>query len=155
MPTLMPTKHCFDDALDLISTRVLTDRADLFRLTLVHAICLAPNGSGIRYAHAWVEEPMPGGEVVCWDSALLDGEQLVYYSVAIAEYYPHRLVQETTKYTVLEALAENYRSNHFGPWKDEYVTLCTQHGEAQQVWAVDGELHERRDVSETDGAGDR
>lgn len=154
MPTLMPTRHCFDDALDLISTRVMTDRADLFRLTLVHAICLAPDGSGIRYAHAWVEEAMPDGEVVCWDSAILD-EQLVYYAQPLLEYYPRRLVQEATKYTVLEALSENYRSNHFGPWKSEYVALCTQHGEAQQVWAVDGELHERRDVSETDGAGDR
>ena len=153
MPTLMPTRHCFDDALDLISTRIMADRSLIPELTLVHAVCVAPDGSGTRYAHAWVEEVMPDGEVVCWDSALLES-QLVYYAQPLSEYYPRRRVQETTKYTVLEALAENYRSNHFGPWKDEYIALCSQASATPQVWAVDGELH-GRDVSKTDGAGDR
>lgn len=128
MPHLHPTNHCFDDALDFIDAACRADGYVIFRvgadgavtsdrLTLVHGICLAPP-TFERYAHGWVEE---GADV--WDAGLLDGVR-VYLRMPQAEFYAYRQVQETTKYTVIEALRLNWASNHYGPWEEKYRALC-------------------------------
>lgn len=120
MTTILPTHSCFDDSLDFIEARVKIRIQDADTLVLVHGICTAPDGD--RYAHAWVEE---AGLV--WDSGLLDGVP-IYYSCTVEEFTKARGVQQTTRYTVREALRENYRTNMYGPWKPEYLALCQSGG---------------------------
>lgn len=121
MPSLLPTGHCFDDALDLITERVNESGAAVVdRLTLVHAICVATDGT--RYAHAWVEE-----DGTAWDAAMLHGRR-IYYAVAREEFEAARRVEQTTRYTIAEALAENARTQTYGPWRPEYQALCGRDG---------------------------
>lgn len=123
--TILPTHSCFDDALDFIEHRIRADIRSADVLTLVHGICTAPDGES--YAHAWVEERTTAWLLV-WDSGLLEGVQ-IYYSVSAAEFATARGVQETTRYSVREALYENHRTSMYGPWKPEYLALCNQgHG---------------------------
>jgi hypothetical protein len=121
---IMPTHHCFDDALEYISDRVIADPELAFssRLMLVHAIAQAPDGpkKGEPFAHAWVEED---GDTV-WASGLIDGER-IWFACARAEYHEHLRVQAVTTYTIREAWEQNKASGHFGPWKDEYRALCS------------------------------
>ncbi len=118
MPNLEPTHTCFDDALDYISKRVVADPplAHGTTLVLVHGIATGANGE--PYSHAWCEE---NGQ--CWDAGIWNGQH-VYYSVAAAEYYAARRIQETTRYTVKQACLLNYGSNHYGPWEPRYQALC-------------------------------
>jgi hypothetical protein len=120
--TILPTQKCFDDALDYITLRLEEDPEGAARdtLRLVHAIALAPDGpqAGTPFAHAWVED----GDLV-WASGLLDG-QLIYFAVNREEYHRELRVQDATTYTIAEALEENRKSGHYGPWKDEYRALC-------------------------------
>jgi hypothetical protein len=118
--TILPTHSCFDDSLDLIELRVKAKIADADVLVLVHGICTAPDGD--PYAHAWVEE-----NGLAWDSGLLDGEA-IYYVCSVEEFTKARGVQKTTRYTVREALIENYRTNMYGPWEPEYLALCHPRG---------------------------
>jgi hypothetical protein len=113
---ILPTHRCFDDALDYISERLRRHPGLVETLILVHGIARAPNGT--LYAHAWTEE-----DGVCWEGGLLNGER-IWFSVSRDEYYAARQIQETTQYTCREALAENLRSGHYGPWKPIYRMLC-------------------------------
>ena len=119
---IQPTHEAFDDALDYLAVLVEADRTlvDSGSLFLVHAIALVPDGpnAGKPFSHAWVEL----GEKVCL-GGLLDGVR-VFYSVPLAEFYEKMRVQESTRYTVREAVAENYRTNHYGPWLEKYRALC-------------------------------
>jgi hypothetical protein len=120
MATLHPTHHCFDDALDYISLRV-TEEPSLVRdtgLVLVHGIGQSDRGDA--YAHAWVEEG-----ALCWDAALLDSGERVFYAVDHAEFYAARRLQQTTRYTCRQALRENLRTGTYGPWRAEYQALCS------------------------------
>ena len=119
MPTeIRPTFHCFDDALDFIELRVneAPGLAQLTALILVHGIATSPAGE--PYAHAWCEE-----DGQCWDAGLVEGQR-IFYSVSVAEFYAARQIHTTTRYTIREAFVQNVRSNHFGPWEQQYQALC-------------------------------
>jgi hypothetical protein len=115
---LLPTHHCFDDALEYLNLRVLADPtlARGRRLELVHGLAIGDDGQ--PYAHAWCEEGR-----LCWDAAMADGQR-IWYSVVRHEFYRARRVHTITRYSVRQACLENLRSGHFGPWKDEYRALC-------------------------------
>jgi hypothetical protein len=115
---LLPTHHCFDDALEYLNQRVLAEPtlAHGRALELVHAIAIGDDG--VHYAHAWCEE-----DGLCWDAALYQGDR-VWYSVRRAEYYKALRVHTITRYTVRQACLENLQSGHYGPWKDVYRTAC-------------------------------
>lgn len=115
---LLPTFHCFDDALEYLNQRVLADRSlvDNGRLKLVHGIACGDDGT--RYAHGWCEE-----DGLCWDAAIADGQR-IWYAVAAAEYYAARRIGETTRYTVRTACLMNLATGHYGPWLPAYRALC-------------------------------
>jgi hypothetical protein len=118
MADLLPTFHCFDDALDYLSERVKASPrlARSLSIMLVHGIARSEDGR--RYAHAWVEE---SGK--CWDAALYEGQR-IWYSVPREEYYAARDIQATTRYTIRQAARLNLRSGHYGPWEPRYRALC-------------------------------
>lgn len=120
---ILPTCSCFDDALDYIGARLMA-HPSLVRSTdmfLVHGIAVGGR-DGEPYAHAWVEE---GDD--CWDAGILRGQR-IWYSIKHDEFYAARLIITTTRYTVKEALRENIRSNHYGPWEAKYQALCNNGG---------------------------
>ena len=120
MPTLYPTFHCFDDALDLIGmllTENPDDRDHLSEtLVLVHGICRAPDGN--LYSHAWVEY-----EEQAFFRAIIEGEP-TYVATSIAEFATEFQVQACTRYSVREAAILNRQSGHYGPWLPQYKALC-------------------------------
>jgi hypothetical protein len=122
MADLLPTHHCFDDALEFIAERVKESPslAHDTALILVHGIARATSGPhvGELYAHAWCEE-----EGHCWDAALLDGQR-IYYSVAREELYAARQVEDVTRYTIQQACLLNLGTRHYGPWVPRYRSLC-------------------------------
>jgi hypothetical protein len=119
---LLPTGHCFDDALEYLNQRVLAEPtlAKDRRLELIHGIAIGDAGE--PYAHAWCEEGR-----LCWDAALADGQRM-WYSVRRHEFYAARRVHTITRYSVRQACLENLRSRHYGPWKDVYRALCGSGG---------------------------
>lgn len=120
--TILPTHTCFDDALEYVVGRVKQNPvlASGKELILVHGILLVPYGpdEGRPYAHAWVEE-----SCWCWDCGILEGNK-VFYAVAHDEFYFDRSVEQSTRYTILEAYEENRKHRTFGPWLREYKELC-------------------------------
>lgn len=86
---VLPTGTCFDDALDFLSFRMKQDGVEraMRSLVLVHGICLVPEGhlkAGTRFAHAWVEETRPDGEVLAWQDGYAEGLR-VSYAVGLLE----------------------------------------------------------------------
>jgi hypothetical protein len=126
MATILPTHHCFDDALEYVEQRVIRDSSLAFdtRLVLAHGILLVPEGhhADRPFVHAWCEETEDGHSVV-WDAGMLDGER-VWFSVDRAEWTAAMRPQLVTRYTLREAWAENVRSGTYGPWCPEYLALC-------------------------------
>ncbi len=119
--TIYPTQHCFDDAMDFLEqiAREGATREEVNQYTLVHAICLHPQ-DGHRFAHAWLERD---GKVI--DSGILNGDQ-IYYEVDQAHHYAKLRVQESKKYSMLEALTENHKHMTFGPWEQRFLDLCAE-----------------------------
>src|SRR4051812_46624940 len=123
---IYPTHKCFDDAMEFCEERARADAPGWRELRLVHGIVLVPDGQppdaeaqpGDRSAHAWVED----GDL-CWDAGIINGHY-VRYSVERDEFYRHHRVQQTTVYTMVEALIENRRTRSYGPWRPEYQALC-------------------------------
>lgn len=118
---LYPTHSCFDDAFEFINDAIMLSQEPLRTehinsLILVHGICLLSNGA--PYAHAWVER---SGQ--CIFKGILEGEAS-YFAGEQKEFYDEHKVQETTKYTVIEAAKENKRTGHLGPWVQRYRELC-------------------------------
>lgn len=117
---IQPTHRCFDDAVDYIKERIseFPTSAMMKALTLVHGI--AVGDTGIRYAHAWVEE-----NNVCWDAGILDGHR-IWYSVRREEFYKVRHIERFTAYTVREAVEMEQKTGvTCGPWDREYLALCS------------------------------
>lgn len=119
-----PTNHCFDDALDFLELVIKNKQAlDVNTLLVVHSICLMPDGT--PYAHAWVEDTKADS---CIFKGILKGEAM-YLAAERKEFYETFKVQETTKYTVKQALFENRLSNNYGPWEEKYLKLTkNRHG---------------------------
>jgi hypothetical protein len=117
--TIYPTHKCFDDALDVVA-RWAREHVELSTVTVVHAICLAPEGpeAGTPFAHAWVERD---GRV--WQLGRID-DAIVLWAADAAEYRAAMRPITEARYTVVEALAENRRSGTYGPWRPEIKALC-------------------------------
>jgi len=121
VPDILPTNTCFDDALDFI-TEVISANIDikdelLKSLILVHAVCIHPDG--YPYAHAWVED-----RGKCIFKGIFNGKA-DYFAADQKEYYKDTKVIEVTKYTIMQAAALNAKHNTFGPWKPDYLALCS------------------------------
>jgi hypothetical protein len=124
--TILPTHHCFDDALELLIDFVLADPARASSVRLVHGIGRYPaqyldDGHlkpGDYFAHAWLEE----GPIV-WESGLVDGAQ-VAYAVDRSEHHAYLQIVCGTYYSLLAAWHENQRTGTYGPWRPEYLALC-------------------------------
>lgn len=122
-PTIRPTHTCFDDVLDFLVTSI--PREQLVEWTVVHGICLAPDES--RFAHAWLER-----DVSVWQSGILDGEA-VFYEMPHEVFLRAWRVQRSTRYSVREAVDWNMRTGHYGPWDEEYRSLCG----GDRVWMAE------------------
>lgn len=147
---IQPTNTCFDDALDYLDVaHGVGGTSYLLQHAVVHGICLWPGDTpgtehreGERFAHAWVElsavaassnavavavaanphsSTVSGGIVI--QAGVCNGTRN-WYGLTRASFYAHMRVQRVTRYSVPEVLAENERTNHFGPWVPEYVELC-------------------------------
>lgn len=134
MTSIFPTHTCFTDALALLVERARRDPAlaKKRRLLLVHGVLLIPEGhpeGGEPYAHAWV---LQAGQ--CWFTGILDGAR-IRYAVPRDLYYHGARLQEFTAYTVRQALYENHRSNHYGPWIPRYRDLCAPKGMSRQLYS--------------------
>jgi hypothetical protein len=123
---ILPTHHCFDDALDIIAARAHAEFESARHLVLVHGICLIPEGprEGEPFSHAWVEDR---DEV--WQGGLFDGET-VAYAMSTGEFEALLRVQERTRYSLREAWEENCRTGTYGPWVEKYRALCRKEEEA-------------------------
>ena len=135
MTTIRPTHHCFDDALEYLSARLVADLAIEPSLRLVHGILLCP-GAGVGldadqpFAHAWVEEVTADRGVIVWQAGVLEDGQKVVFAVAREEFRAAMRVQASTAYTCREACAENARTGMYGPWRPEYQALCRRRAPA-------------------------
>jgi len=136
---ILPTRTCFDDALEYLARRLNEMSRPAFDqlmaeggLVLVHGICIIPLDSpeaGERFAHAWVEERRDDGSTVVWQDGFLEcaGElngQRITYAITREEFQRELQPQRFTRYSPREAWEENRRTGHFGPWLPEYRLLC-------------------------------
>jgi hypothetical protein len=110
-----PTHTCFDDALDLVEDLMKSDSSfDWKNCLIVHGIA----DCGQLYSHAWLEY----GDC-CIEMGILDGERVIFEQDK-KKYYESRKISDVTKYTVHEALKENLKHEHYGPWEQKYLELC-------------------------------
>ncbi len=120
--TIYPTHACFDDALEFLELELNRGVAleELEReYIVVHGICVGDAGES--YVHAWVEL---GPHV--WQGGLVDVDgkrERCFFAGVREDFYAEYRVRKSTRYTVLEALAENGRTGHYGPWAEEYRAL--------------------------------
>lgn len=71
-------------------------------------------------AHGWVEI----GDVCIFRGFKGKKRNPGHFATRWEEYYSELVIRETTRYTVAEALAENYRHQTYGPWVDRYLKYC-------------------------------
>jgi hypothetical protein len=105
-----------------VETKVPTHLWSFFRI--VHGICLVPGGDNERFAHAWVERTY-NGSVEIIQAGLLE-EYKMYFAIPLEVFVDVLRPQRMTRYTILEAAAENDKANHFGPWDPEYISLTRE-----------------------------
>lgn len=127
--TILPTRTCFDDALEYlewIAAELLLRygpvdavRSELLNYTVVHAICLHPEENH-PFAHGWVEHD---GEAI--EAGILDGVRITY-AMPLETHNAKLRVQERTEYTMPEIIEHNYRTGHTGPWIERYAALCAE-----------------------------
>jgi len=110
--SLRPTHDCFTDALEYLEQTAQEDVDRAVRLVIVHALLVAPNGE--PYAHAWVEE-----DGLCWEGKVCDGVRVFAGFVRDEFYAVHRPIR-MTRYAADEAIRENHRAGHYGPWDRVY-----------------------------------
>jgi hypothetical protein len=124
---LAPTNECFADAMEFLEYQAQAfvvgqrlygalARKHLARFKLVHAICVAPSGN--HWAHGWVEE----NDGTVWTAQLLEGKR-VYCEANKRDFYTHLRVLHTRVYSCEEALQENMRTGHLGPWDQKFYGL--------------------------------
>lgn len=121
---IYPTHDCFTDSLELFNELLLAAKRQRIDarpdLRLVHAVCQL--STGVRYAHGWIEDLR---EDVCIFYGILKGERKVFGAQPISAYRKSRSIQELVTYTYAEALRENRRSGHYGPWLDSIRQYCS------------------------------
>lgn len=126
---MAPTHTCFDDVLEYLEELALrgVPPREIARYVIVHAICVAPDG--VLFAHGWLE---CNGQVI--QGGILDGQR-VFYAIPLADFRSLFQVAEQTRYTAMQAIAENMRTGHFGPWVEQYRELSVADPDAEkQVW---------------------
>lgn len=116
--TIYPTGTCFDDAAEFLET-LARNGVPFSEYRLCHGI-MVNKVDGHRFAHAWVEL----GDVVFF-CGILDGKR-DYFSARKEEYYADGHVEQVTRYTPQEVLRENLKHRTYGPWKPEYLELCSR-----------------------------
>jgi hypothetical protein len=89
---------------------------------LVHAVCIS--GGGQEFTHAWVEDTL---NKMCIFCGVYMGKKN-YFAAPMENFFKGYTVKESTRYTVAEAMAENLRTIHFGPWEKKYDDLCGTKG---------------------------
>lgn len=112
---LPPTHTAFDDVLDFYTGVPVEMRHEFF---VMHGICTRPTQPR-RFAHAWIEHE--SGFVLM--SGVVDGV-LAFGLMTRDAFEAEFQVEHSTRYSFAEALAENARADHFGPWVPAYRELC-------------------------------
>jgi hypothetical protein len=51
-----------------------------------------------------------------------------YFAAPMENFFKGYTVKKSTRYTVEEAMRENLRTGHFGPWEKKYDDLCGPKG---------------------------
>lgn len=115
---IYPTHSCFDDAMEFVDYVAREFKGEDVPIQLVHGLMTGDDGQ--PHAHAWVEETNMKLAVF---AGMHKGEK-VYFYTPIDQFYAGYKITETTKYSVIEALENNLRTIHFGPWEPKYVALC-------------------------------
>ena len=116
MTDFYPTGKCFDDALDLLSEIIKKGRHLREKWLLVHALCRI---NGNTFAHAWCERDRK--TVVT--AFIIEGCH-TYVEIPRRDFYRLFWPQELTRYSPWQAMQENFRTNHFGPWDARYRQHC-------------------------------
>jgi hypothetical protein len=115
--TVYPTHSCFDDAMEFIDYLAVEFKDESMPIQLVHGLMKGDDGQ--LHAHAWVEESNMGLAVF----AGIHRGQKTYFYTPVKDFYACYRITETTKYSIEEALQNNLRTIHFGPWEPKYVAL--------------------------------
>lgn len=145
--TIYPTHQCFNDAMEFIDYVALAYKGeDTSMIKLVHGLITGDDGKS--HAHAWVEDSSTETAIF---AGIWKGEKIYFFS-PVGQFYEKYRVTETTKYTIAEALAENLRTIHFGPWEPKYVALCgdgdaTFIGGSEMRIGTIGKLPQRKEVA--------
>lgn len=133
--TILPTHTCFNDVMAYMQRAVTAPGWE--RLSVCHGLAALPK-SGDLYAHAWVEEQLPDGGVLAWNSGILDGD-MIWYSQAREDFLVHRKVLAGyRRYPLHEVLRENRRTGTFGPWDASLLAYCVAPGETPRREVSDG-----------------
>lgn len=127
---LRPTGTCFDDALETLQTlaKAAKTYAELQRWTLVHGICSATPADGLvaePYAHAWLEYLPAREPPFVLQSGILEGRRLHFEMLRSDFWEGYKPIRET-RYTYEQAVAENHRTGHYGPWRSAYRQRLAQ-----------------------------
>lgn len=124
--TIFPTFQCFNDSMEFID-HIAGECPELMdTMVLVHGICLSDGGR--EFVHAWVEDIKNKMAIFC---GIYMGER-VYLAAPLENFFAGYTVKEATRYTVMEAMQNNLRTVHFGPWEKKYDALCFD-GQSERV----------------------
>jgi hypothetical protein len=115
--TVYPTHQCFDDVTEIVAL-VLVEGTLTSDVAIVHGI-IAPDGVDI--SHAWVER----GKSSVVFAGIVNGEKCLV-ECDLDEYYQQSIVKDKTAYTIEDAIAEEIRCGHGGPWVGRYRALCKE-----------------------------
>lgn len=120
---IYPTGSCFDDAIEIIKAAAKNGQPNWRNMIIIHGICVDPGGK--KFSHAWVEDNQE-----CLWMGIIKGETVI----AVAnrtEFYEYMSVQDTTAYTIEQAVHEERRTGKCGPWEQKYLDLCKQDEEPE------------------------
>lgn len=122
---IYPTYTCFDDALqfllDLFAHNPQDQRHFMRTITLVHGICVDPEGK--RYSHAWVEYSVRG-ECIFRGRVGSPEAPPTYLRCEKQAFYQEHRVEVVTRYSMQAVRRETRLHGTSGPWKEAYQALC-------------------------------
>lgn len=116
--TALPTHTCFDDAWEFLES--LGRKVWSGRYVMVHAIVEQVDVVATPQAHAWIFDQE---ENVVIERFLVEGVP-VFIRQTQSEHATHLRVLDERWYSVREALEENYRTGHYGPWEEKFRQYC-------------------------------
>lgn len=116
---LRPTGECFYHALQFFA-RFDFAPGEVEQHRLVHGIVMNPLVDEPQpIAHAWVER-----DDITYEPVLLPDGHVAYAILSRHMLQTALRMTERRAYTFEEALANNARTNTFGPWEPRYFELC-------------------------------